>query len=435
VRSNPARDLALSLCLAVTAVPALAAEAPPPGLTVAFLGDQGLGSGAQAVLALIEDEGADAVLHAGDFDYADDPAAWEAQIDAILGSDFPYFALIGNHDVDSWDGPGGYQDRIEARMNRVGVSWQGDLGIQSTFVWQGLRFVMTSPGVFGFGDPGSVYEDYIRDEFAADDSLWRISSWHTLQRDMQVGGKADQAGWGVYEASRQAGAIIATAHEHTYSRTYLLARCEDPLVASVDEPLVLAADDAGTGPDEGRSFGFVSGLGGQSVRDQELGGAWWASIYTSTQNATHGALFGVFHVNGNPRRAYFYFKDVDGNLIDEFHVESTTGVDDPGAPCSDGIDNDGDGYVDSADPVCTSATWPFEDAACQDGIDNDGDGGMDFDGGASIWGAAQTSPDPQCVGPSGRTESVRACGLGYEAVPVLIGLMSLRRRRAKRRTG
>ena len=40
-------------------------------LTVAFIGDQGSGDGARAVLELIKAEGADLVLHQGDFDYTE----------------------------------------------------------------------------------------------------------------------------------------------------------------------------------------------------------------------------------------------------------------------------------------------------------------------------------------------------------------------------
>jgi len=60
-------------------------QATPENLTIAFIGDQGLGPNAEAVLQLIRSEGAQAVIHSGDFDYADNPAAWEAQIDAVLG--------------------------------------------------------------------------------------------------------------------------------------------------------------------------------------------------------------------------------------------------------------------------------------------------------------------------------------------------------------
>ena len=41
----------------------------PPDFKIAFIGDQGLGKNAEAVLRLIKSEGAQAVLHQGDFDH------------------------------------------------------------------------------------------------------------------------------------------------------------------------------------------------------------------------------------------------------------------------------------------------------------------------------------------------------------------------------
>jgi len=359
------------------------AEGPPAELKIAFLGDQGLSASAQAVLALIRDEGADAVVHAGDFDYVDDPAAWDAQIDAILGADFPYFASAGNHDKDAFEGPGGYQERLEARLVRLGIEWEGDLGAQSSLRYQGIRILLTAPHDFGPGD--GFHDLYLRDRLAEDDSIWRISAWHRNMRLMQVGGKDDDTGWGVYEESRRGGAIIATAHEHSYSRTHLLSRVQTQTVASTGEPLVLEGDDPGTPADEGRSFVFVSGLGGRSIRSQSLSGPWWASVYTSTQGARPGALFGVFHHQGDPRLARFYFKNVDGAVVDDFLVESTLGAD---PECSDGIDNEGDGRIDFPnDPHCASASDDRERAV------------------------------------------VRSCGLGFEIVlvPALVALR-LRRR-------
>jgi hypothetical protein len=84
-----------------------AQELPPPGLKIAFIGDQGLGPNAVAVLNLIRLEGAQAVMHSGDLDYVNDPAAWESQINSVLGADFPYFVSIGNHDELAWGGTGG----------------------------------------------------------------------------------------------------------------------------------------------------------------------------------------------------------------------------------------------------------------------------------------------------------------------------------------
>jgi hypothetical protein len=367
----------------VCASAAHAAEGPPPELKIAFLGDQGLSASARAVLELIRDEGADAVVHAGDFDYLYDPAAWDAQIDAILGADFPYFASAGNHDKAAFLGPGGYQERLEARLDRLLVGWEGDLGIQSSLVWQGIRIVLTAPDEFGEGD--GFHDLYIRDRLAGDASLWRISAWHRNMRLMQVGGKDDDTGWGVYEESRRGGAIVATAHEHSYSRTHLLSHVQTQSVASTSDTLVLAADDPGTPQDEGRGFVFVSGLGGRSIRSQSLAGPWWASVYTSTQGANHGALFGVFHHQGDPRLARFYFKDVDGVVADEFLVVSTMG-DEP--ECSNGHDDDGDGEADFPD-----------DEHCRHGSDDR------------------------------ERYTLRSCGLGYEVV-LVPALLALRRRRS-----
>lgn len=47
--------------------------------------------------------------------------------------------------------------------------------------------------------------------------------------------------------------------------------------------------------------------------------------------------------------------------------------------CSDGIDNDGDGYVDCNDWDCLETESCFTDEICSDGFDNDGNGDIDCD--------------------------------------------------------
>jgi hypothetical protein len=328
LRTRLAPGLVSLLCaltlpaFALLAPPALAQQTPA-GLKVAFTGDQGLGEDAERVLQLVVDEGAEALFVQGDFDYADDPAAWDEMLTRILGPDFPVIALVGNHDEARWYGAGGYQDLLAQRMQRAGLTWTGELGVQATLRYQGLFVVQTAPDVF---DDGYDHEAFIRTSLGADASIWSISAWHKLMEDMNVGGKGDETGWGVYEASRRGGAIIATAHEHAYSRTHLLSSMEQKTVASTAEPLELAADDPASAADEGRSFAFVSGLGGNSIRDQERTGDWWAAVYTSTQGAEDGALFATFHVDGDPRLAHFYFKDVTGKVADDFTVRSNVGA-------------------------------------------------------------------------------------------------------------
>src|ERR1700733_10920225 len=84
------------------ALPLDVSVATEPNLKIAFIGDVGNGSNQRAVLTLIKSEGVQAVLHQGDFDYHDDPVGFWSSVDHILGADFPYFASVGNHDVENW---------------------------------------------------------------------------------------------------------------------------------------------------------------------------------------------------------------------------------------------------------------------------------------------------------------------------------------------
>ena len=301
--------------------------APPPNYTVAFIGDSGYAAGFEAVLNLIKDEGTDLVLHQGDLAYTSDAAGFFAKIDAILGSDFPYLASIGNHDTGSWPSNCGrangcYTNFLTARMaaNNI-VPDDADLDDEKYAVtYQGLRIVFV-----GQNGNNEEFAQFINDQMAGHDNIWKICSWHRTQKEMQIGDKSSQMGWDVYNNCLNLGAIIATAHEHSYSRTRTL-------IAPETQTIDPACPDANAVcVEQGKTFVFVSGLGGEEGRIDDQNRCLptifpygckqeWANIYTSSQGANFGALFITFNVDGDPYKAHGYFKDIDGNVVDEFDI-------------------------------------------------------------------------------------------------------------------
>lgn len=285
-----------------------------------MFGDQGAGRSGQAVIDLAARESADLILVLGDLSYGyGTPEEYMALYDERLGDDFPVLVLVGNHEEDEWPT---FKRLFEQRLSRTpAVSCEGDYGVKGTCRYEGITIVSTAPGIRD--TPGvneqEDYVGYIQDVLSRDDAPFSICAWHENMRRMQVGGKGDSVGWGVYEACRENGAIVATGHEHSYSRTHLMSSFEAQRVQSRSNSLTLS---------EGASFAFVSGLGGASIRDQQLDGDWWASIYTENQGADYGALFCDFNINGDPKAASCYFKNIQDEVIDRFELVSDVDSDD-----------------------------------------------------------------------------------------------------------
>ncbi len=302
----------------------LARDATDPGLKVAFIGDSGSGRYFRQTLQTIKDQGADIVLHQGDLGYdGSSTTDFMNAVNDVLGPSFPYFASRGNNDR-GWKK--GYRPVLAQRAEAVGAVCRGDYGQNSACKYRGLFFILSAAG-----EKNSEEENtrYIKGELASDNSIWRVCSWHRNQASMQVGEKGDEVGWGPYEACREGGAIIATAHEHSYSRTRTLTStknlaidpdCDTP---SGNDICVSRKDDSAGRP--GSTFVFVSGLGGRDVRSQAHSGPIWASTYTGSQDANFGALFITFYVGGDPGKAKGEFVNNDGEVIDSFMVTATSG--------------------------------------------------------------------------------------------------------------
>ena len=288
-------------------------------LKIAFVGDTADGTNWGSVLQLILNEGAAAVVVQGDMTYDSDPAGWWSRTESVVGQSYPVFLARGNHDDSSWSG------FLGEAANHLGGATRtaGSDNAAYKTVFRGLAIATISKG-----DTATDINGFL----SGDSRIWRVCNWHQNQNKMQVGAKGDEMGWAVYEACRQQGAIIQTGHEHTYHRTKTMTNTQNQVI----DPSCSSGSSLCLGL--GRTFVTVSGNGGTGLRAQvrctptastapfpslNTGDAScpiWASIYTTNQNAQFGAQFITFHVDGNPKKARGYFKNIGGGTIDTFDI-------------------------------------------------------------------------------------------------------------------
>lgn len=309
--------------------PSPAVRAPPEPVTVAFIGDQGLKETSRAVLRLIRAEGADLVVHSGDFDYRDDPEAWASMLNVELGVDFPYLASIGCHDKQQWPA---YEKVLRHRVARTeGLEYTGDLGMQSTCTYKGVTVILSSAGICSLPEgieanptvcePYAGYDhvEYVEEQLSGANTMWRVCSWHRANHAYQVGDKGTAVPLALYDACREGGAIIATGHNHAYARTYPMADFAGKTVASRTPPYTVG---------DGTSFALVSGLAGEEFypTTDMVDADWWAGTYTADDEGhTFGAFFATFRPDGTGE---CYFKDIDGAVVDgPFGIESAYATD------------------------------------------------------------------------------------------------------------
>jgi hypothetical protein len=291
----------------------------PNNYKVVFIADQGLSNNSKALLTFIRNSSPDLVLHQGDFDYVgkhfgvpcdlDDPTLFFKQIDDYLGSDIPLLACVGNHDLPKWSE---YKRIMIERLEKwdLARNCTGEYGEKFTCVFYDMTVVFSSVGTLA-----KDHETYITETLSLNDkTTWKVCSWHKNMRKYQAGSKSDETGYGVYDACRKYGAIIATGHEHSYSRTHLMDDYEKGIVASKDLNLK-----------KGKSFAFVSGVGGMPTRTTDASlvqQSFMAVAFGKQDGLSSGGLFCTLKIDGVPGKGKCQFIDINGKVWDEFQMTS-----------------------------------------------------------------------------------------------------------------
>jgi len=313
----------------------------PPNMTVAYLGDSGASQDTVDVLEMIRQEGAELVVHVGDFDYCDDSTLFVQFLDATL-DDTPFLPVIGNHELHVWDD---YSELLQERWSRTVdtdyLQCEGILFVNYWCVYRGLFIAFSSVGT----KCGDGYDDYGWHEQQLSEQLekshhyadnrgtliepWVNCAWHKNQEVLQLTDKGDETGFGVYNLCSSEGALIVTGHSHAYGRTHGLRDVSALEVTDDCETTIRNFDNRNDDNDicvydlfDEQSIVAVVGLGGKDTQEtgvelnEELRGApHWASTY----NEQSGALFCVYNYEGFEHLAYCYFKTISGRVIDEFY--------------------------------------------------------------------------------------------------------------------
>ena len=286
-------------------------------IKIAFIGDQGGSeflSNDIEVLKLIKNENVDLVIHQGDLGFEPaSPTEWDERISKYLGTDFLYVFSQGHHDQEIiWNE---YQEKMNERIEKnSNISCEGNLGVKSFCNYKDVYFTLMAPGEY---TSDSDFELYVENKFSESDSFWKICSMHNELTAMEAEKKSGKTGMEVFEACKNAGAIIATGHLHFYSRTGNIVEFTDSK-KYVTDPEWNKLNKLKTS--YGSSFIFISGLGGSPISGQIYDE--WPINYSSAQNATYGGLFCTFNAGGQPNKAFCYFKDIDERIIDEFTITS-----------------------------------------------------------------------------------------------------------------
>jgi hypothetical protein len=180
--------------------------------------------------------------------------------------------------------------------------------------------VLVAPGVWG-----KDHAEFIAWAFVKYPSPWRICVWHKNMQNMNPGTKGDEAGWAVYEECRRQGAMVATAHEHLYARTWEMSSFEKQTVSlrssTLENPTTLRAESAVDGI-TGSSLAIVSGMGGYTMRNIQTYDSWWAQLMGANTGADYGSLICKYNYKGDATLGYCYYMEQNGKITDEFYVRT-----------------------------------------------------------------------------------------------------------------
>lgn len=279
--------------------------------TISFgsVGDSGGSSNAQAVFSGVKNANLNFFLHVGDFSYDEQggPEGWPGWVRSIVGEDFPFEIVSGNHDdccINSYTA--GLPNKMGNLQGSYGKNYYFDYPASSPFA----RFIMISPALF---DPDEQWLISAIDGARTGNIPWVIVGMHV--NCITTGQKSCELGSSLMDLLLEKKVdVILQGHDHNYQRSKQLS-CA---VTNTTQQSCIV----GQGPNYTKGGGSViviNGAGGNGFYGVDQGDP-EAGYFAALNSDTYG--FTKFTLTNTQLSAQFV-RAAGGNFSDSFTIAGT----------------------------------------------------------------------------------------------------------------
>ncbi|KAL6635956.1 hypothetical protein LY90DRAFT_667955 [Neocallimastix californiae] len=301
---------------------------------LAIIGDSGAEKESKEVMKLTS---YDALLHLGDYDYECSPHKY---FDTILDSkrSYKFMGIIGNHEGNSQ-----CHNTLDEYANLLykEMTSSKNSGVQCEFssskvmwvcIYKNMRIIGLSPDITGT-DSKSEQLEFLKKHLDGAKEDWKVCAWHYYDKYYHTGKYPEDSnrnavsgdGESFYDYCKDHGAIILSAHDHVYARTYVMSKFKSPVIDDYDKD----SDGSIVQIRQGATLNILNGVGGYEMyieQGKEKDYSHWQKKYAKGRNGEnakrYGGLFCQFNYGGNNKKAYCELLRINSSeeLFDSFYI-------------------------------------------------------------------------------------------------------------------
>ena len=304
-----------------------------PNFNFGSAGDWGCNSNTVATVNSIQNQNPELVLGLGDYSYQSTADCWLDRVDPI---DQKMKITIGNHEnSDSED--------LDTYLDHFGMTSQ-----YYSFDYQNVHFLSMATEIsYSSGSSQNLFVKNDLASAAANPNIdWIVVYFHKPMYSSpnscsSCDGESDLRD--IYHPifDQYGVDIVLEGHTHDYQRSFPIKFNPD----SKSNPIITNNNINSYNDPEGQIYAIV-GTGG--VNFHSLDGK---SSFIASQQASRFGHLNVDLINDGTTMVGKFISN-EGGIMDQFTITKSTSTPPTEEICTNGIDDDGDGLIDSQDPDC-----------------------------------------------------------------------------------